>query len=530
MDTKNITGSVRTVCIVVFPGAEILDITGPLEVFAFANMCLLGDSVITEPAYQIALLAEKPGPLRTSCGLRISADRAYSEVTDSIDTLLIAGAVDVNSILCDPVLTDWIRTMAPRVRRVASVCTGAFLLAESGLLDGRRATSHWGFCKRLANDYPSIRVEPDKLFIRDGAISTSGGVTSGIDLALAMVEEDWGRKLALMVAQYLVVFVKRPGGQSQFSAYIPTEASRRPDLRDLQAWIMGHPTEDLGVEILADRMGMSSRNFARMFLSETGMTPAKFVEMARIDAARQHLVSSELPIDVVADKSGFRDPEQMRRAFLHQLGVNPHDYRARFSSHHERGSESRSGKEQGKLAAIMFTDMVGYSALAQRDEALALELLEEHRAFLRPAFLNHQGHEVKTIGDGFLVEFASAVAAVNCAVELQEALARRNLGATADRQLQVRIGIHLGDVVHRGDDIVGDGVNIAARVEPLADSGGIAITQQVFDQVYSKIPEILVSIGKVKLKNIQRPVEVYRIILGHPCDHDALKLRESHAA
>ena len=174
------------------------------------------------------------------------------------------------------------------------------------------------------------------------------------------------------------------------------------------------------------------------------------------------------------------------------------------------------GLEKRKLAAIMFTDMVGYSALTQRDEGLALELLEEHRALLRPAFLNHQGQEVKTIGDGFLVEFASAVAAVNCAVELQEALARRNLGAPVLRQLQVRTGIHLGDVVHRGDDIVGDGVNIAARVEPLADSGGIVVTQQVFDQVYNKIPELLASIGKVKLKNIQRPVEVYRIILGQP--------------
>jgi adenylate cyclase len=178
------------------------------------------------------------------------------------------------------------------------------------------------------------------------------------------------------------------------------------------------------------------------------------------------------------------------------------------------------GLEQRKLAAIMFTDMVGYSALAQRDEGLALELLDEHRALLRPAFLKHQGQEVKTIGDGFLVEFASAVAAVNCAVELQEALARRNLGAPADRELQVRIGIHLGDVLRRGDDIVGDGVNIAARVEPLADPGGIAITQQVFDQVYNKIPESLARIRKVELKNIQRPVEVYRIILGHPCDHD----------
>ncbi|MGB8902120.1 MAG: DJ-1/PfpI family protein [Methylocella sp.] len=524
MDTKKITGPVRTVYIVAYPGAEILDITGPFEVFAFANAILQQGGVITEPAYQIEVLAEKPGPVTTSCGLKIIADRAYSEVTDGIDTLLIAGATDVNSILCDPVLADWVRTVAPRVRRLASVCTGAFLLAESGVLDGRRATSHWGFCRRLAQDYPSVRVEPDQIFIRDGEISTSGGVTSGIDLALALVDEDWGRKIALTVAQWLVVFVKRPGGQSQFSAYIPTEASRRPDLPDLQAWIMGHPTENLGIEVLADRMAMSSRNFARMFLSETGMTPAKFVEMARIDAARQHLVSSELPIDVVADKSGFHDPEQLRRAFLRQLGVNPHDYRARFSSHHGRGSESRSGSEQGKLAAIMFTDMVGYSALAQRDEGLALELLEEHRALLRPAFLKHQGQEVKTIGDGFLVEFASAVAAVNCAVELQEALARRNLGALADRLLQVRIGIHLGDVVHRGDDIVGDGVNIAARVEPLADSGGIVVTQQVFDQVYNKIPEILARIGKVKLKNIQRPVEVYRIILGHLSDRGRVEV------
>ncbi len=185
------------------------------------------------------------------------------------------------------------------------------------------------------------------------------------------------------------------------------------------------------------------------------------------------------------------------------------------------------GFKQRRLAAIMFTDMVGYSALAQRDEGLGLELLEEHRALLRPAFLKHQGQEVKTMGDGFLVEFASAVAAVNCAVELQEALARRNLGAPAGRQLQVRIGIHLGDVLHRGDDIVGDGVNIAARVEPLADAGGIAITQQVFDQVYNKIPETFARIGKVELKNIQRPVEVYRLILGPKTSEAAAGKRET---
>src|ERR1700731_1580843 len=185
------------------------------------------------------------------------------------------------------------------------------------------------------------------------------------------------------------------------------------------------------------------------------------------------------------------------------------------------------GLEQRKLAAIMFTDMVGYSALAQRDEGLALELLDEHRALLRPAFLKHQGQEVKTMGDGFLVEFASAVAAVKCAVELQEALARRNLGAPADRQLQFRIEIPLGDVLRRGEDIVGDGVNVAARVEPLADAGGIAITQQVFDQVYNKIPETFARIGKVELKNIQRPLEVYRIILGPKIREAAAGERET---
>jgi len=171
-------------------------------------------------------------------------------------------------------------------------------------------------------------------------------------------------------------------------------------------------------------------------------------------------------------------------------------------------------EDQRRLAAIMFTDMVGFSALAQRDEALALELLEEHRVLLRRSFLKHQGHEIKTIGDGFLVEFASALAAVSCAIEIQKALAQRNAEASAEGQFQVRIGIHLGDVLHRGNDIVGDGVNIAARVEPLADSGGIAVTQQVFDQVYNKIPQTLVHIGKVALKNIQRPMEVYRIVLG----------------
>ena len=221
--------------------------------------------------------------------------------------------------------------MAPQVRRLASVCSGAFLLAESGLLEGRHATTHWYFCNRLARDYPSVTVEPNKIFVRDDFIYTSGGITSGIDLALAMVEEDWGRELALFVARFLVVFLKRPGGQSQFSTYLTNEAIDRHDLRNLQIWILEHPTEDLRVDVLAKRMSMSPRNFARIFLAETGTTTAKYVEMVRIDTARYYLVSTNLPIGSITEKSGFRDSETMRRAFIRKLGVNPRSYRARFS-------------------------------------------------------------------------------------------------------------------------------------------------------------------------------------------------------
>ena len=320
---------IRPVGIVAYPGVEIIDLTGPMEVFAFANVGLQRSGVCSEPAYPMQVLAAKPGPVTSSCGLRIIADKAYSDVQDGIDTLLIAGTPEVSCLLCDPALQDWVRTMAPRVRRLASVCTGAFLLAESGLLDGRRATSHWDYCDWLARDYPAVTVEADRIFVRDGFISTSGGITSGIDMALSMVEEDWGSELALMVARYLVVFLKRPGGQSQFSAYLTSEATH-PDLKELQAWIVLHLTDDLRVEALAERMCMSPRNFARFFLTETGMTPAKFVELARMDAARHYLGSTNLSVEVVADKSGFGDPERMRRAFIRQLGVNPQSYRERF--------------------------------------------------------------------------------------------------------------------------------------------------------------------------------------------------------
>lgn len=320
----------RPIGIVAFDGVEVLDLTGPMEVFALANLGLQQTGTVSENAYPTRVFAKAPGLVTASCGLKIHADTAYGDLTDDIDTLLIPGSPDVSAVLADPDLQAWVRGMAGRVRRLVSVCTGAFLLAKTGLLDGLRATTHWAYCDRLAADYPSISVEPDRIFLREGHIATSGGITSGIDLALSLVEEDWGREMALLGARYMVVFLRRPGGQSQFSGYLVSEATTHPDLRALQMWIVEHPAEDLRNEVLAERMAMSPRNFARVFRMETGMTPAKFVEKARVDAARHFLGISDHLIETVARISGFGDAERMRRAFIRHLGVSPQDYRARF--------------------------------------------------------------------------------------------------------------------------------------------------------------------------------------------------------
>lgn len=342
-DLCNRLSKARRIGVFTYPGVEILDIGGPIEVFSFANLILQRQGVIQEAAYLIDVLAEQPGIITTLSGLQIIANRAYQEVSAEIDTLFIPGGfipdgffdgITVGDPLTfkNPALKEWICVMATQIRRLASVCTGSFALAECGLLNGRRATTHWDFCQRFALDYPEVKVEPDQIFVQDGHIFTSGGITSGIDLALALLEDDWGHEIALAVARYLVVFLKRPGGQSQFSSYLTAEAANRPDVRHLQTWIMEHPSEDLRIEALAARLFMSPRNFARLFLSETGMTPAKYVEMARIDTARNYLETSDLSIEAIAEKSGFADSERMRRAFIRQLGVNPKNYRDRFNS------------------------------------------------------------------------------------------------------------------------------------------------------------------------------------------------------
>jgi transcriptional regulator GlxA family with amidase domain len=321
----------RQVAMLVFEGCQIIDVCGPLEVFSFANHWLRISGRTSEPAYALTVLAEQAGPVTTMSGLQIVAGQTLDDIdVDGIDTLLVAGGLGVEQARRNPRLVDWVRGMSGRVRRLGSICTGAFLLAETGLLNGRRATTHWHWCDQLADEFPEIAVEPDRIAVRDGDFCSSGGVTAGIDLALALVEEDWGREAAVMVGRWILVFPNRPGGQSQFSTCLVNGAAARKDFRELQDWIVAHPHADLGVETLALRMSMSPRNFARLFAREVGVPPARFVELARLERAREHLEQTLQPVESIARQCGFGNPEHMRRTFQRTLKVSPQDYRARF--------------------------------------------------------------------------------------------------------------------------------------------------------------------------------------------------------
>jgi len=312
----------RRVVIVAFPGVQTLDVTGPAEVLRAATK-------LHPPGYEVAVVAPEEGPLRTST-VAIVPDSCLSACSGAIDTLIVAGGTGTRRAEDDDALINWLRKTAGRSRRVTSVCTGAFLLAKAGLLDGRRATTHWASCADLAERYPAVSVEPDPIFVRDGNVATSAGVTAGMDLALALVEEDLGREVALEAARWLVLFLKRPGGQAQFSAQLATQTAERQPLRELQAWIPDHLDQDLSVPALARRSAMSERNFARAFRRETGMTPAAYIEGARVESARIALETGDLPVDQVARQVGFGTVETMRRAFGRRVGVSPMDYRSRF--------------------------------------------------------------------------------------------------------------------------------------------------------------------------------------------------------
>jgi transcriptional regulator GlxA family with amidase domain len=317
----------RAVILVAFPGVQALDVTGPAEVFAIAGRWLPEDR-----RYLLTVAAPQVGPLRTSGGVGLVADLALDEVREPIDTLVVAGGHGTGTMVRDPGSVSAVRRLATEARRVASVCTGAFLLAAAGLLDGRRATTHWDACEALAHRYPAVVVERDPIFVRDGRVSTSAGITAGIDLALAFVQEDHGRALALRVARQLVVFMQRPGGQSQFSTQLTMQSAERRDVRELQAWIAEHPDADLRVGALAERVAMSPRNFSRVFRKQVGTGPGHYVERVRIEAARRHLEESERSMEEVARSSGFASAEVLRRSFHRSLCVSPSAYRERFTN------------------------------------------------------------------------------------------------------------------------------------------------------------------------------------------------------
>jgi transcriptional regulator GlxA family with amidase domain len=310
---------VRSIVILSFPDVQSLDVAGPAEVFAAAS-----------DDYRVEVVAPAAGVVRARSGLTLWADRALKDVRGPLDTLVVAGGEGTPAVMADAAVLAAVRRLAPKCTRVASVCSGAFVLAAAGLLDGRRATTHWGWCDTLADAFPTVTVEPDRIFVRDGNVWTSAGVTAGIDLALAMVEEDLGREVALAVARRLVVFLKRPGGQSQFSAQLAGQLAERQPLGELQAWVADHLDDDLSVERLAERAAMSTRNFSRTFRREVGATPARFVERARVEGARRLLEESTASVDEVATRCGFGTAETMRRTFLRSLHVTPTDYRQRF--------------------------------------------------------------------------------------------------------------------------------------------------------------------------------------------------------
>ena len=316
----------RFVAAFVFPGFQILDCTGPLEVFDVANK-FIGRSA----PYRVTVTALQAGPVAASNGIAVVAEQALSDFGTVPDTLIAAGGTGVHACRRKPEAVMAVRTMAARARRTASVCTGAFLLAQAGLLDGLRVTTHWQSAGRLAAEFPALDVEADAIFLRNGPIATSAGITAGIDLALALVEEDHGHDIAMAVARELVVFLKRPGGQSQFSMELEAQADASGRFEGFQDWVFANLHRPLTVETMADEVCMSPRSFARRFAEQFGVTPAKFVERARVSAARRDLQDGVLTIDQIAGKRGFQSPDRMRRSFRRELGVGPQDYRQRFS-------------------------------------------------------------------------------------------------------------------------------------------------------------------------------------------------------
>jgi transcriptional regulator GlxA family with amidase domain len=336
---RNHARSPKDVVIVVFADVQSLDFVGPQEVFAGAQK-LIERTGRAEPGYRITVASLDGAPITTSSGLKIVPDTSLADAPKRIDTLLVPGGAGSAAASADEATIDWIGTAAKRARRVTSVCTGAFVLAATGLLDGRRATTHWASSARLAELHPAVDVDAEAIYVHDGPVWTSAGVTAGMDLALALVEEDLDREAALTIARHLVLFLRRPGNQSQFSATLSAQEPGREPLREVQRYVVENVSESLTVHALAERAHMSPRNFARAFAAETGITPGRYVERVRLETARRMLEDTGQPIATVAAACGFGTPETMRRAFLRALDVGPAEYRRRFQVRSHAGREA----------------------------------------------------------------------------------------------------------------------------------------------------------------------------------------------
>lgn len=313
--------STRTVVIVAFPDVQVLDVTGPMQVLASANE--FASHKGASAPYRLSLVAQSPR-VRASCGLEFSAN-ALPLADGSVDTLVVPGGRGVDAAAQDAHLVAWIRNMAATTRRTVSICTGSFLLAQAGLLDGRAAASHWARCQELSQRFPEVNVKPEPIFVRDGRIWSSAGVTAGMDLCLALVEDDIGRSIALDVARDLVMFLKRPGNQSQYSRTLSLQHAQRFD--DLHDWVQENLSFDLPIQVLASRCAMTERTFSRRYKREVGCTPARMIERLRIEAAQRMLAESDDPVKQVADACGFESEEVLRRSFQRLLSMSPREYR-----------------------------------------------------------------------------------------------------------------------------------------------------------------------------------------------------------
>ncbi|MGR3513027.1 MAG: GlxA family transcriptional regulator [Paracoccaceae bacterium] len=332
----------RKILMVAYPGVHQLDVVGPLEILATTQF-FVGDGDLP---YDFQIVAAQAGPVTASSGLTIMAETSFADAMGrkgEIDTLMIAGGHGASSELKNPELLEFVQTMAPRARRVVSICTGALILAEAGLLKNKKASTHWFWCSIMEHSYPDVSVDREAIYVRDGDIWTSAGVTSGMDLALALVEMDWGHKVALDVARFSVMYMMRPGGQSQFSAHLVAQRAEDPAINDALSFILENPADTLTVTSLAARAMMSERTFARRFKDETGVTPAAYVETARVQAARVVLEKTDHTIDQVALETGFQSAERMRRAFHRHLGISAGEYRDRFRMTADPGARPRAG-------------------------------------------------------------------------------------------------------------------------------------------------------------------------------------------